>query len=532
MDGMSLEESLSSIDSSLFRLFREKTSDLQYPKLEKDQYIARWLKARSWDVEKAEKMFRMHLEWRNEVKLDELLATFKMPEVVEKYFPGGVCGQDKFGRPAFICPAGTADVFGLMRSASRTQLALSRYYVMEKIVEEVLPAQSQKMGRPIDQLVIIFDLQHMNRRQLWRPWLNFVLELASIFEVNFPELMAVCFVLNVPSFFSMIFSLLKPILSKETQDKIHILGSNYLDELLKLFNPEDLPAHYGGTMRDPNGDPKCSSRICWGGTIPESYYQIQQSSPASSAEVADDAFLFVPVGRGSKEYFYIGEAKFGDTVSWEFYTESNDIAFSLWVEPQSDSTLPVDEASRRRLGKARGQNSIGSGGMITSFSFNNLLGGQGPGGKLDLRQVTRPVRVDCDLVPELGNRKVDLDGNYYLLFDNSYSWTRAKRIWCKAEVVGSVPLVKDGNSNNNSMEDGGMGEGEVEKAVDVELSETMKVVCAPNYSSLSTLDVDVSALVIILLRTIPIIRRRFRASRSTSSSPQGNKFKRSVKTTV
>lgn len=69
MDGMSLEESLSGIDSSLFRLFREKTSDLQYPKLEKDQYIARWLKARSWDVEKAEKMFRVHLEWRNEVKV-------------------------------------------------------------------------------------------------------------------------------------------------------------------------------------------------------------------------------------------------------------------------------------------------------------------------------------------------------------------------------------------------------------------------------------------------------------------------------
>ncbi|VDM16780.1 unnamed protein product [Hydatigera taeniaeformis] len=532
MDGMSLEESLSGIDSNLFRQFRERTADLQYAKLEKDQYIARWLKARSWDVEKAEKMFRMHLEWRSEIKLDELLATFKTPEVVEKYFPGGICGQDKFGRPAFICPAGTADVVGLMRSASRTQLALSRYFLMEKIIEEVLPAQSQKVGRPIDQLVIIFDLQHMNRRQLWRPWLNFVLEMASVFEVNFPELMAVCFVLNVPSFFSMIFSLLKPILSKETQDKIHVLGSNYLDELLKLFNPEDLPAHYGGMMRDLDGDPKCSSRICWGGTIPESYYQIQQSLPSSSTDVAEGAFLLVPVSRGSKEYFYIGEAKFGDTISWEFYTESNDIAFSLWVEPQSDSSSPVDEAGRRRLGKARGQNSVGGSGMTTSFSFNNLLGGQGPGGKLDLKQVTRPVRVDCDLVPELGNRKVDADGNYYLLFDNSYSWTRAKRIWCKAEVLGSIPLVKDGNLNNNSIGDEELEEGELEKAVDVELSETVKAVCAPDYSSLSTLDVDVSALVIILLRTVPIIRRRFRTSRATSSSSQGLKFKRVIKTTV
>ncbi|VDL60248.1 unnamed protein product [Hymenolepis diminuta] len=222
MDGLSLEETLPSIDQSLFHQFREKTADLKYEKLKMDQYVARWLKARNWDVDKAEKMFRLHLQWRSENKLDELLTNFTIPEVIEKYFPGGICGQDKFGRPAFICPAGTTDVFGLMRSASRTQLALSRYYIMERVVEEVLPAQSRKMGKPIDQLVVIFDLQHMNRRQLWRPWLNFVLEMTSIFEVNFPELMAVCFVLNAPSFFSIIFSLLKPLLSKETQDKIHV----------------------------------------------------------------------------------------------------------------------------------------------------------------------------------------------------------------------------------------------------------------------------------------------------------------------
>lgn len=155
------------------------------------------------------------------------MATFSVPEVIQRYFPGGVCGQDKFGRPAYICPAGTADVFGLMRSASRWQLATSQYHMMQRIIREVLPSQSARMHRPIDQLVIIFDLQHMNRKQLWRPWVNFVLEMTSIFEVNFPELMAVCYVLNAPSFFSMIFSLIKPLLSKETQDKIHVSHMNF-----------------------------------------------------------------------------------------------------------------------------------------------------------------------------------------------------------------------------------------------------------------------------------------------------------------
>ncbi|VDO03662.1 unnamed protein product [Rodentolepis nana] len=252
MDGLSLEETLPSIDPNLFRQFREKTADLKYEKLKSDQYVSRWLKARNWDVDKAEKMFRSHLQWRSENKIvnsfnffgyqhiifsfqmDELLTNFTMPEVIEKYFPGGICGQDKFGRPAFICPAGSTDVFGLMRSASRSQLAFSRYYVMEKIIEEVLPAQSRKMNKPIDQLVVIFDLQHMNRRQLWRPWVNIVLEMTSVFEINFPEFMAVCFVLNAPSFFSMVFSLLKPLLSKETQDKIHVSKAHFDDSVTRI----------------------------------------------------------------------------------------------------------------------------------------------------------------------------------------------------------------------------------------------------------------------------------------------------------
>lgn len=134
-----------------------------------------------------------------------------------------MCGHDKFGRPAYICPAGTADVFGLMKSASKSQLINSRFHLMEAVIR-LFPAQTARMppGKYVDQVVIIFDLQHMNRRQLWRPWLNFVQELTGIFDVNYPELMAVCFVLNAPSFFSFVFSLLKPLLSKETQDKIQV----------------------------------------------------------------------------------------------------------------------------------------------------------------------------------------------------------------------------------------------------------------------------------------------------------------------
>ena len=54
-------------------------------------------------------------------------------------------------------------------------------------------------------------------------------------------------VLNAPSTFTAIWSVVKPWLSKETAAKVDILGSDYKDVLLDLVDPENLPSSLGGT---------------------------------------------------------------------------------------------------------------------------------------------------------------------------------------------------------------------------------------------------------------------------------------------
>ena len=41
-----------------------------------------------------------------------MLETYKAPEVLVKYFPGGLCGHDKDGNPVWIDPLGGADMKG------------------------------------------------------------------------------------------------------------------------------------------------------------------------------------------------------------------------------------------------------------------------------------------------------------------------------------------------------------------------------------------------------------------------------------
>ena len=58
---------------------------------------------------------------------------------------------------------------------------------------------------------------------------------------------------------------MKPFINKETSEKIKIFGtdqSEWKSALLCEIDSDQLPAYYGGTMTDPNGDPKCPSKVC------------------------------------------------------------------------------------------------------------------------------------------------------------------------------------------------------------------------------------------------------------------------------
>lgn len=40
-----------------------------------------------------------------------------------------------------------------------------------------------------------------------------------------------------------------------------LLPANWKEVLLKYISPDQLPVEYGGTMTDPDGNPKCKSKV-------------------------------------------------------------------------------------------------------------------------------------------------------------------------------------------------------------------------------------------------------------------------------
>ena len=67
-----------------------------------------------------------------------------------------------------------------------------------------------------------------------------------------------------PKVFNFVFNTVKPFLHPVTLDKISVFGfdkNEWSAALLKEIDADQLPVHFGGTMTDSNGDPKCSSLV-------------------------------------------------------------------------------------------------------------------------------------------------------------------------------------------------------------------------------------------------------------------------------
>lgn len=97
-------------------------------------------------------------------------------------------------------------------------------------------------------------------------------------------------IVNAPSSFAFIWSMIKPWLSKETAEKVDILGSDYKKVLLDLIDAENLPSTLGGNCTCEGGchlssrGPWLDGRTGWG---PNSKAQSQLNDAKNDA-TSDD----------------------------------------------------------------------------------------------------------------------------------------------------------------------------------------------------------------------------------------------------
>ncbi|XP_073078452.1 SEC14-like protein 4 isoform X2 [Manis javanica] len=366
--------------------FRDNLQDL-LPALPNadDYFLLRWLRARNFDLQKSEGMLRKHMVFRKQQDLDNILK-WQPSEVIRLYNSGGLCGYDYEGCPVWFDIIGMLDPKGLLLSVSKQELIWKRIKVLELLLQEC-ELQSQKLGRKVETVLMVFDMEGLSLRHLWQPAVEVYQQFFAILEANYPETLKNLIIVRAPKLFPVAFNLVKSFLSEETRRKIMILGGNWKQELPKFISSDQLPVEFGGTMTDPDGNPKCLTKINYGGEVPESYCLHNQVRVQHEHTVT--------VGHGSSLQVEDEILFPGCVLRWQFASEGADIGFGVFFKTKI--------GERQRAG--------------------------------EMTEVLPSQHYNAHMVPEAGSLTCHKAGVYVLRFDNTYSLMRAKKVSYTVDVL-------------------------------------------------------------------------------------------------
>ncbi|RXM96371.1 SEC14-like protein 2 [Acipenser ruthenus] len=329
-----------------------------------------------------------HVEFRKHMKADTITTDWQAPEVIERYLSGGMCGYDKDGSPIWYDVVGPLDPRGLLLSASKQDFLKAKVRDCERLQREC-KRQSEQLGRHVESITMIYDCEGLGLRHLWKPAVEAYGEVLTMFEENYPEGLKRLFVIKAPKLFPVAYNLIKHFLSEDTRRKIIILGSNWQEILLQYIEPDQLPACYGGTLTDPDGDPRCKTRVKYGGEVPQSYYV--------RVSIKQQYEQTLCISRGSSQQLEYEILFPGCVLRWQFASEGLDIGFGVFIKTK------VGERQKAA----------------------------------EMVEVVPSQRYNAHLVPEDGSFTCQDPGIYVLRFDNTYSILHSKKISFSVEVLQS-----------------------------------------------------------------------------------------------
>ena len=160
------------------------------------------------------------------------------------------CVQD--GRPVYVERLGQLNIKELYAITTQERQLQRLVLEYEKFIRERLPACSKTSGHPVETSCTILDLYNVSLSNFYQVK-DYVSQASSIGQNRYPETMGKFYIINSPWAFGAVWRLIKPWLDEVTVNKIHIIDSNYKEQLLSQIPAENLPKEFGGKCECAGG---------------------------------------------------------------------------------------------------------------------------------------------------------------------------------------------------------------------------------------------------------------------------------------
>lgn len=281
-----------------------------------DVILLKFLRARDFKVSEALNMLEKSLAWRKQFGADGIVEEelgFKELEGLVAYMHG----FDREGHP--VC----YNAYGVFKDKEMYERIFGDDDKLDKflrwrvqVLERGIKLLHFKPGA-VNSIIQVTDLKDMPKREL-RVASNQIL---SLFQDNYPEMVARKIFINVPWYFSLLYSMFSPFLTQRTKSKFVIAKeSNVAEILYKFVRPEDVPVQYGGLSRP--GD--------------------LQNGPAKPASE-------FTVKGGEKVNIQIEGIEAGATITWDLVVGGWDLEYSAEFIPNAQDSYSLAVEKPRKL---------------------------------------------------------------------------------------------------------------------------------------------------------------------------------------
>uniref|UniRef100_A0AC35U5X3 CRAL-TRIO domain-containing protein n=1 Tax=Rhabditophanes sp. KR3021 TaxID=114890 RepID=A0AC35U5X3_9BILA len=380
------EDEISDFQKRAIAELRLKVKDdlVFYPDYNTDFSLLRWLMGFQFDIDviipklkatlqifRAFNLHNMDFETAEEVN-----NYIKKLTVAAPYYPGGLIGYDKEGNIINLQPIAKSVPKLLIKTERVSSLFLLSILESEltfKLIRKQEKIQKRKLG-----VKIVVDLSGFSSDLLFMPCIKVYMNVLSTLQELFPDFARVLYIINCPKIMNTVWVIVKPALSKQTREKVKFLTSDWREVLKADLGEKYLyPDWVGSKINLPE---KLAINLRPGGIPPKELY-FTEDRLNNTFNLNDLIKISIPA-RSKKSVFI--EAKKEQQIHWYFLCSGNDIDFS--VELNSKICHPR-------------------------------------------------YRITTEFVPEYNFIIAHDDGNFELIFDNTYGKIFAKSVQYVIKIV-------------------------------------------------------------------------------------------------
>ncbi|KAF4324487.1 hypothetical protein G195_001418 [Phytophthora kernoviae 00238/432] len=204
----------------------------------------RFIHAEKGDEVKALERYNETTEWRRDEGVDRLLEEPSPHfQIIKENYPHYYHKRGNNGEPVYYEKPGKINLKALKAAGLTLDDLMHNYLMITEFLWQVIEQDDNRKG------ISVLDVDGIGISDFAGEAVEYVRKAASVSGKHYPERCAYIFVINVPSWFSMIWNTVKGMVDDVTREKVIIVrGKKKIFEALSERIPvENIPVEYGGT---------------------------------------------------------------------------------------------------------------------------------------------------------------------------------------------------------------------------------------------------------------------------------------------